>query len=343
MSETSTAVLPGYLAVGRLTRDYLILPDGQAFCDVPGGNALYAAVGMAVWTKDPAPGLVARVGEDYPLEWLQDFAQAGLDVRGVCRLQEPLDLRNFMAFSDRRNFFTDDPVRHFAEHGQAFPKSLLGYHPWLPTVDSRTRLLPSSVRPKDIPPFLMDVGVAHICPLDYLAHSLLPAAFRQAAFTTLTLDPSPAYMIPTFWDDVPALVNGLTAFLPSDEEVMSLFKRTTTDLWEMSEALAAYGCEIIVIKCGERGQLVYDAASHKRWEIPAYPSRFVNPLGAGDAFCGGFLVGYRLTYDPLQAALYGNISASLVVEGHPALYALDALPGLAEARRLNLQESVRAV
>lgn len=343
MDEISTALLPGYLAVGRLTRDYLVLPDGQAFCDVPGGNALYAAVGMAVWVKEPAPALVARVGEDYPLEWLQRFQQAGLDVRGVRRLDEPLDLRYFLAFRDRRSHVGDDPVSHFAQHGLPFPKSLLGYRPWLPTVDSRTRLLPSSVRPKDIPPFLMDVGIAHICPLDYLAHSLLPAAFRQAAFTTLTLDPAPAYMNPTFWGDVPALVNGLTAFLPSDDEVGALFKGRTEDYWEMAEALAAYGCEVIVIKCGERGQLVYDAAGRKRWEIPAYPSRMVNPIGAGDAFCGGFLVGYRQTYDPLQAALYGNISASLVVEGHPALYALDALPGLAEARRLNLQEAVRMV
>ena len=60
--------------------------------------------------------------------------------------------------------------------------------------------------------------------------------------------------------------------------------------------------------------------------------RVVNPTGAGDAFCGGFLAGYRETYDPLEAALCGNISASLVVEGSGPFYALDVWPGLAEAR-----------
>jgi sugar/nucleoside kinase (ribokinase family) len=111
----------------------------------------------------------------------------------------------------------------------------------------------------------------------------------------------------------------------------------------MAEALAKYGCEIIVIKYGERGQLIYDAASRNRWEVPPYPARLVNPIGAGDAFCGGFLAGYRRTYDPVQAALYGNISASLVVEGHSAFYALDVLPGLPEARLESLRNSVRKI
>jgi ribokinase len=109
----------------------------------------------------------------------------------------------------------------------------------------------------------------------------------------------------------------------------------------MIEALANYGCEFVVVKRGERGQLLYDVASRSRWEIPSYPARLVNPTGAGDAFCGGFLAGYRQTFDPLQAALFGNISASLVVEGTDPFYALDALPGLGQARLNALSESVR--
>jgi sugar/nucleoside kinase (ribokinase family) len=135
----------------------------------------------------------------------------------------------------------------------------------------------------------------------------------------------------------------LTAFLPAEEEVRQLFQNRTTDLWEMAEALSAYGCEIIVIKCGERGQLLYDAATRSRWEIPPYPARFSNPIGAGDSFCGGFLAGYRRTFDPLEAVLYGNIAASLVVEGDLATYALDALPGLHLARLEALRQSVRKV
>jgi ribokinase len=62
--------------------------------------------------------------------------------------------------------------------------------------------------------------------------------------------------------------------------------------------------------------------------------------GAGDAYCGGFLVGLHQTGDPLEAALMGSVSASLVIEGTGALYALEALPDLAQARLHAMRQSV---
>ncbi len=227
--------------------------------------------------------------------------------------------------------------------GLPFPKELLGYRDTSTSLNSRTQLQHTSLRQGDIPEDYLDATAAHLCPIDYLTHSLLPAVLRQAEFSTVTLDPSPGYMNSTYWDDMPALITGLTAFLPSEEEMCTLFQGRSQDLWQMAEAIAGYGCEIIVIKRGEGGQMLYDAASRTRWEVTAYPSRMVDPTGAGDAFCGGFLAGYRRTYDPLEAVLYGNISASLVVEGNGPFYALDALPGLAQARLEALRQSVRKI
>ncbi|MCI0519113.1 MAG: carbohydrate kinase family protein [Chloroflexi bacterium] len=333
---------PRFLVAGVLNREYTILPSGNILQDAPGGNALYAAVGILLWEPDPPPAILARVGEDYPQEWLDEMARRGLDVRGVRVLPQPVDVRLFTSFASLSQRAYDDPVAHFARLGQPFPKALLGYRP-PPRLDSRTHLLPVSLRQGDIPASHLDAGAAHLCPVDYLTHSLLPAVLRQAEFTTVTLDPSPRYMNPTYWDDVHALAPGLTAFLPSEEEMRALFQGKSADLWQMAEDLAAYGCEIIVIKRGEGGQLLYEAATRTRWEIPAYPSRMVDPIGAGDAFCGGFLAGYRRTYDPLEAALYGNIAASLVVEGVGPYYALGALPGLAQARMESLRMGVRKV
>ena len=335
---------PLHLVLGRLTRDYVLLPTGEPLLDIPGGSALYAAIGLAIWEPKPPPALIARVGEDYPQDWLENFQQHGLNVQGVRVLPEAVDLRTFTAIVNRTTRSFDDPVAHFARLGLPFPKALLGYHGVQePPLDSRTRLLPISLRQADIPEELMDANSAHLCPLDYMTHSLLPALLRQAEFTTVTLDPSAGYMNPAYWGDVPALLTGLTAFLPSEDEMRALFKNRSNDLWEMAEALSAYGCEIIAIKCGERGQLLYDAATRSRWEVPPYPARFSNPIGAGDAFCGGFLAGYRRTYDPLQAVMYGNISASLVVEGNLPTYALEALSGLKEARLESLRQLVRKV
>lgn len=334
---------PRFIFAGQLNRQYVVMPSGEVLLDQPGGNALYAAIGTAVWEPDPPPGLVARVGEDYPQDWLDEFERRGLDMRGVRVLPEAVDVRSFFAYLDRNTRSYDDPVAHFARLGLPFPKALLGYRNPLSPLDSRTQLLATSLRQGDVPGDFLDASAAHLCPLDYLTHSVLPAMLRQAEFTTVTLDPSPGYMNPTYWGDVPSLITGLTAFLPAEEDVCALFEGRSNDLWEMAEALSAYGCEIMVFKCGARGQLLYDAASHTRWEIPPYPAQVVNPTGAGDAFCGGFVAGYRKSYDPLEAVLYGNISASLVVEGHDPYYALDTLPGLPQARLDALRQSVRKV
>jgi hypothetical protein len=332
---------PRFIFVGKLQRDFFITADEKTVLDVLGGNLPYATVGFKLWEESPPPGLMARVGEDYPYVWLADLESRGFDIRGIAILPEALDVRNFYVYTDKATRVTGDPVPHFARLGEPFPKALLGYRDQSNALDSKTSMTAVSLRQGDIPDDYMDATAAHLCPIDYLTHSLLPATFRQAGFTTVTLDPSPGYMNPTFFNDVPSILTGLTAFMPSEEEIRSLFQGRSDDLWEMAEALAVYGCEFIVIKRGERGQLLYDAVNKSRWEIPAYPANLVNPTGVGDAFCGGFLAGYRKNYDPLEAVLFGNISATIVTEGYGPFFALDVLPGLQQARLESLRQSVR--
>ena len=334
---------PRNILAGQLRRDFVVLPNGETCLDVPGGNLLYAAAGLAVWESSPPPGLVARVGNDYPQDWLDEFSRRGFDVRGINVLDQPVDLRSFYAYRDPAQRVEEDPMGYFSALGQPFPKALLGYQPESTDPDSRSRLSSTSLRHVDFVPEYLEATAAHICPLDYLTHSLLPAILRQAGFTLITLDPPTGYMHPSFRDDVASIITGLNAFLPSEEEARSLFHGRSTDLWEMAETLASYGCEIIVIKRGVRGQLLYDSTTRKHWEIPAYHVQSVDPTGVGDAFCGGFLAGFRRTFDPVQAAVHGNISASLVMEGQGPFYALDSLPSLAQARLEALGQSVREV
>lgn len=331
---------PHCVIAGRLNRDYVLPPEGRPLIDVPGGNLLYAAVGTGIWETEI--GLLGRVGEDYPHEWLRSFEQRGWDTRGVGIQAGPLDLRRFEVWLDVQTVQRANPVAHFARLGLSFPKSLLGYQPPAET-DDRKSSHPAAPRPGDIPSDYLDSRATHCCPLDYLTTSRMLTTFRQAGTPFLTLDPSAAYMTGSAFDDVRALLHGLTAFLPAEGELRALFWGRTDDLFQMVEALGKFGCEYIVVKRGTRGQLLYDAASGKRWEVPAYPSRLANPTGAGDSFCGGFLAGYLRTYDPLQAVLHGNVSASLTVEGYSATHALDTMPGLAEARLESLAGMVRQV
>jgi len=330
-----------FLIAGQLRRDHIITNSRKSLLDIPGGNLLYSAAGLGVWDKDV--GLIGRVSKDYPQDWLDQISKAGFDRRGIHILPEIVEQRSFVAYSDQDARYSDNPISQFARLGLPFPKSLLGYSPPSQQLDSKTQPIPGTIRPGDFPPDYLDATAAHLCPMDFLSHALLPSALRQGHVSTITIDPSPGYMNPTFWDDLPKIVNGISAFLSSEEKIANLFQGRSSDPWEMAEFLGELGCEITVIKRGARGQFLYCHSNHTRWMIPAYPVRMVDPTGCGDAFCGGFLAGYHKTYDPLTAVLHGNISASLVIEGSGPYFALDTLPGLASARLGALQGMVRRV
>ena len=335
----NTAPLLTYVLAGQLQRNYILLNDGKPLLDVPGGGLLYSAAGLGVW--DTGAGLLARVGEDFPQIWLEQTARRGFDCHGIHILPESIDLRNFIAYNEEGVAQRENPVSHFARLGLPFPKALLEYNNNLAQLDSRIRLTPLSLRLNDLPAYFLDATAAHLGPLDYVSHSLLPPTLRQGHISVITIDPSPGYMNPTYWNDIPALLTGITAFHVSEQKIRSLFQGRSENLWEMAETLAGYGCEIITILRGLQGQYIYDGASHTRWTLPAYPAHVVDPTGNDDAYCGGFLAGYHKTYDALQAAFYGNISASFKVEGSNVFYALDTLPGLAEARMFALKELAR--
>jgi len=324
---------------GQLRRQFLIPPEGKPLLDKPGGNLLYAAAAARLWGDSVS--LLARVGEDFPNDWLRNFQQKGLDTRGVKIVPSPMDLRSFIVYTDERNFQHSNPVSHFARLGLAFPKGLLGYQPPQNQQDSRSRANPDSPKLSDIPADYRVAKAAHLAPLDLLTHSQLATAFRHGGVAYVTIDPDPGYMNANYLNDLRSLLQGVTAFLPSEDEIRNLFWGRTHDLWEMAETIASFGCDIVIIKRGARGQCVYDRVSNRKWEIPGYPSKFVDPTGAGDAFCGGFLAGYAATIDPLQAALHGNISSSFAIEGSGPFYLLDAMPGLAEARLQSLTDLVR--
>jgi sugar/nucleoside kinase (ribokinase family) len=324
-----------FLVFGELTREFLLPASGQPRLDVAGGSLLYAAAGLGVW--ESGVGLVGRVGDDYPRAWLNECKSRGFDTSGIHILSEKLDVRDFVAYDESFEGNRVNPVSHFARREMTFPKSLLGYQPDK-KVDEARKLTVT-----DIPGDYLTARAAHICPMDLVTQTQLIAGLKRGNVHTFTLDPAPASMIPKARRELPALINGVTAFMPSEEEMRSLFEGETHDLWRMAAAVALYGCEYVVIKCGARGQLLYDVDSKRKWEIPAYPTHVVDVTGVGDAFCGGFVAGYCRNYDALEGVLYGNVSASLKLEGCGVFYPLDMLPGLAEARVSALKDLVKEV
>lgn len=332
-----------FAIAGKLTREYLLPPNGSPHLDSPGGNLLYATGGLAVW--DTSIALISKINHEYPQEWISDLQTRGMNVDGIYVDSEidHADLRSFIAYTDTNERSTSNAVSHFARREMTFPKSLLGYQPQDTTVKDLRETDPLSPAARFVPGSYRDIQYIHLCPFDFTSQSQMVNLFKGGSSQTISLDPAPGYMKPAFWRDLRVVLQGVTAFLPSEDEMRALFWGESHDLWEMAQRVSEHGPQIIVIKRGAQGQFIYDAAAKRRYEAPAYPARLVDPTGAGDAFCGGFLAGYQRTNDPLQAALHGNVSASLKIEGIGAFATLEAMPGLAEARLHALKEMAREV
>jgi sugar/nucleoside kinase (ribokinase family) len=337
-----------FAVVGGLREDYFITPADQVYLRQLGGNAVYAAVGAQLWARMNEPGtrpvgLVARVGQNFPAEWLPVISAAGIDTRGVTIVPETLDTRTFYAYLTLDERVDTEPDRHFSRVGAPLPEALIGYATSTEGQADRTRLSPLAVRHGELPAGYQAARGFHLAPYDFSVHYAFPELLRRHGVGCVTCDPSIRYMRPEQTAEVGHMLSHLDAFLPSEMETRAFFDEPLHDLWPAAEAFGAMGARCVVLKLGVRGQLVYDTATRRKWHVPAYPAAVVDVTGAGDAYCGGFLVGLIESGDPLEAALRGCVSASLVIEGLGALYALDLPAQSASTRLAELRPAVRRI
>lgn len=136
----------------------------------------------------------------------------------------------------------------------------------------------------------------------------------------IILDTGSEYMKPEWKEKLPELFSLVDVVIPSEVEVKSLFG--DIPMAQAASRLMELGAEHAVIKLGKRGCLVNQDGAVIFVDV--YHSDVVkDPTGAGDSFCGGFLVGYSKTHDLLTAAKYRTVSSSYVIEDFgvdPALH-----------------------
>jgi sugar/nucleoside kinase (ribokinase family) len=308
-----------YVTVGNLTIDEIRLPDGRMESRQCGGNCLYAAVGARIWAD--SVGIVSLAGNDFPAEWLERVREAGIHTTGIAPLPRPHGMSAGLAYdSTGARTFVDEEIPGRGE----FERHPHEWEDWLahsPSIEQFPQAYEEAV------------GI-HFAPMPVQAHEPFVERVRNPG-RTVTLD-SP------WWDGasgalVPytTLLKNVDALLPSEAEVQVFYesKLAPTDA---VRTLAHLGPDIVVVKVGAGGCLVYSSETDTITHIPAYPALALDPTGAGDAFCGGFLVGLVETGDPVEAARFGTVSASFVVEGFSSLYALDVTRAAAEERLLSL-------
>lgn len=326
--------------IGRLTRDYLLPYNRPPRLDKLGGSLVYAAGGLLLWGG--RVGLAAKVSTQYPLEWLERFKQAGCELSGLKSVNETCDERFFVAYSSPENAHYENPLSYFAERQLPFPLELLNYNPLVNRNCSRFEYKPYSFHVTDLPKSYLEVNTAHICPIDFISHKILPSLLKGGMVQTLTMRASTCYMDLSFWEEIRALISDLTAFSFSEDQGLRLFQGRSLDIWEIMDALTAYGPEYVLVNMKDGSTRVLDKYQKKRWIIPAYPVKVVDPTGSLDAFDGGFLLNYRQNYDVVEGALHAVISMGFAQEGSGPAFLLESLPDLKNARLEALRSRVMA-
>jgi sugar/nucleoside kinase (ribokinase family) len=322
-----------YGVIGAFTIDHVINAQGEVAPRQCGGNATYAAVGARLWSE--SVGVVGRVGEDYPREWLEQLAAAGLDLSGVHPISGPHRMEGGMLYDDAGTRHEYSPTDYFTHRNQPVP-------PGMPEIFWRqspaayhSAQMDFAPDPADVPASFLTARRFHLSPRFYVKH--------QASLNLLTRHGIPVTMDPGVWymaekDEakLAALFKDVEVLLPSEAEVYAYYGEG--DLDTMARQLAAYGPRVVVIKLGRRGCLVYERERDRITRLPVYPARVKDPTGAGDSFGGGYMVGYDETGDAVRAALYGTVSSSFIVEGFSALYPLQFTRRDAEARLATLAQ-----
>ena len=324
------------IIIGDIQRETIINLAGNIYLDQPGGSLIYSSLAYRFWSE--GPGLVARIGENTPEEFLSPLEKIGMNIKGIHRINLPFESRAFYAMLEEDQCDTENPLGYFARFKQPFPKILLGYAGLPFQKENRIQPSPKTLFPEDVPEPYLSASTALIGPVDFLSVNMLAPYLRNNSIKTLVLKPSTGTMNPSFWYDFPPLVRGCTGLICTQKSALSLFLGKSENLWEIAESIATFGLEFVIITCGAKGQLVYDQLNHSHWQIPSYPIKVIDTVHASDTFAGGFMAGFRKCFDPLKATFYGNIACSLKLEGSGLSYLLDSLPELANARLEAIKE-----
>ncbi len=119
------------------------------------------------------------------------------------------------------------------------------------------------------------------------------------------------------------LIGGVDFLFPNEVEARLLTGET--DPARAAARLHERGAGTVVLKLGAAGCFLYTAKLQE--SILAYPvARVADTIGAGDAFCGGFLAGILWGLDEGLSARVGNVAAACVIEqqgGHQGAPRLD--------------------
>lgn len=280
-------MIPDLVVLGNLLVDDLVFPDGRTRMAQPGGAALYASLGAALFALPT--GLSSWRGTDYPRGALDALEARGVDLAGLRDLGRA-GLRTWLLYEGRRRQVIhrlDGPT-----HAEVSPE------------------------PEQVPVPWLEARAFHLAPMPLDVQHRLLAAFAQKPAAVVSLDPYVLVRDDTLDAWRTTLLDVQVLFLSeddldlpgADDDPRAALRRLAGGLPPGSRLRLA------LLKRGERGGLLYEAREDRFTEWEARAERVVDPTGAGDAFAGGFLAAW-LRGETIARALHcGVVAASFAIE-----------------------------
>lgn len=268
------------VVVGSVAFDDVKTPAGERR-DLLGGSATHFAVAASFFSP---VRLVGVVGEDFGETQLEPLQQRGVDLGGLQRVAgKTFRWAGEYAANLNERTTLDTQLNVFADFRPTLPEG------W----ESTPVLFLANIDPE----LQSDV-------LDKMRQPRLVAADTMN------------FWIESKREALCATLRRVDILLINDQEVMQLTERP--QVVEAARAARQLGPQVVVVKRGEHGALVFDG--NDVFAVPAMPlPQVVDPTGAGDAFAGGF-IGHLAARDDLVAADYrraavvGSVMASFQVE-----------------------------
>lgn len=329
--------MPEVFTVGGLSIDNIVAADGSVQRDVMGGNAVYSAAGARLWLDDV--GVLGLVPRNFPSELLERLRAARICTKGVTQVDEQVDLSEwffyrrdgsridqlhaapdaFTAFGLSGDSISMADAARFAEHlkntqtsGRTFGAFRLD-HP---------------VQLGHLPPGYAGAKGAHLAANRPDALRRMAQALSERAMV-ISLDPGSNASI--LGEERAGLgFPTMDVFLPSERELQLLTRQGSTG--ERMMDLMGSGLAALVVKMGAQGSMLSGAGLGAPLAIPALSVNAIDPTGAGDAYCGGFLAGFVRTRDILTSACLGTVSASFAVEAFGPMRLMQATRSAAHER-----------
>lgn len=276
---------PDYVSFGNIFIDDIVLPDGRTFMGTLGGAGTHALFGMRVWSD--RLGLVASAGADFVPTYGPALEALGIDLRGVSGAPGQRTTRAWQLFEpDGRRvevFRTpEEEFYHFSPGFEELPPAFHAAHGfhlyWGRTLE-------------EFPDFVRRLRAVNPTACLVWEPSFHHENGSEEAFRAL---------LPLF--DLVSPDRDAAATITGEESVEGALAR-----------FLEWGARLVAIRMGAAGSLVGSPGT-AWWQIPATPAEVVDVTGAGNAYCGGFLVALTEGHGPDEAACRAAVSASFALQ-----------------------------